>query len=233
MSVIAGTDFFQTPPGGANFQFPNFLQIPGDFFDKGSAPFTGLIEFQGVPIPEYTDPRSKKKYSTGGADTIIRRPQDAVIQGTSGSATIQIEMVALSLRSTSPIEVQVGNRVQRWEVYVSLSPSAPSTGTMTFTQTSASGGHFASQLQPVPLFHFVRSDGIEKTLDLGKMQIPDEKRALVTRLTTVESSEVPFVLTPAPGEVPAAAVTGNLAITQTIFHVGPHPVLKAVTPVLV
>jgi hypothetical protein len=229
-TISAGYDLFETIEEGANFTFPNGLRIPAGFFDTDSVPFMGIIQFRGVPIRKFTDPRSGTTFETGTADTIVFRKQDAIINGTSGSATIEIELARLSLRSSSPIEVKVGRHVQRWDVHVSLSRSVPSTGTMTITQTSASGGHFSSTLLPVPHFRFERlSDGKESHLDTGAMPIPNEKRALVTRINTLESSDVAWGVRPAAPETALAIpeLTGNFAVLEPIVHVGVHPVVKA------
>jgi hypothetical protein len=167
-TIRAGYDLFETMEGGANATFPNGLPIPAGFFDPDSEPFMGIIEFQGVPIREFTDPQTGRTHKTGHADTIVHRTRDAVISGNSGSATIPIELVRVTLRSSRPIEVKVGRRVQRWHVHMTLSSAVKSTGTMTISQTSATKGHFSSTLLPVPLFRFERLSGGRETSRYGR-----------------------------------------------------------------
>jgi len=192
MSTIpAGYELFETVPGGANFTFPNALPIPADFFHKGSAPFMGIVQLEGYPIREFVDPRTRKKHKTGTTDTLVQRKQDVSIKSVGGSGTTEIELLHLSLRGS--INVQVGSSTQIWDVHVSVSRSKPSTGSMTFTQTSEHGGVFSSELRVVPHFRFERrSDGAERQLDMGAMDIPAEKQELAARANTMTASEVPW-----------------------------------------
>src|ERR1019366_3898194 len=161
-TITAGFDLFETT-GDAYFALPSGFSVPADFFHKSSAPFTGIIRFEGYPLRKFKDPRTGKEHKTGTTDTIVHRKQDVTIKSVGGSGTTEIELVQLSLRSCRPIEVHVGRGVQRWDVQVSVSRSKPSAGSMTITQTSEHGGQFASELVIWPLFRFERqSDGEER-----------------------------------------------------------------------
>lgn len=209
-TIHKGHDLLETV--SAHFIFPNDMRIPAGFFHAHSAPWMGTIDFRGVPIREF------QTHKTGSTDTVVQRLEDAVIPGTSGSATIPIELVKLSLVSVHPIEVTVGRHKQKWDVHASVASSHKSTGTMTITQTSATGGHFSSKLTVVPYFKFIRrSDGEEKTLDVGAMPIPREKREQLTARNTLESSEVAWGTAPADPETDLyiAAVSGNFAVAET------------------
>jgi hypothetical protein len=86
-----------------------------------------------------------------------------------------VELRALSLVSVTPIEVQTSTGPQLWDVRATLSPSRPSTGTFTLTQTAPNGGTLDSSITVYPLFTFTRlSDGTERTLDVGAL--PDGQR---------------------------------------------------------
>jgi hypothetical protein len=65
---------------------------------------------------------------------------------------------------------------------------------------------------------------------MGAMQIPEDKRALATKINTVEASFVPWGFAPAEPETAAAVsdLTGNFAIAEPIFETGPHPHIKPV-----
>lgn len=219
MSTIpAGYDLFETIPGETHFTFPNALPIPADFFHKGSAPFTGTIHFEGYPIREFHDPRTRKKHKTGTTDTMVERKADVTIKSVGGTGTTEIELVHLSLRGS--INVQVGSSTQIWDVHVSVSRSKPSTGTMTFTQTSEHGGVFASELRVAPHFRFERrSDGAERHLDMGAMNIAEEKQALVARANTLTSSEVQWQDShPAGGNALVIPELANLAVGPSNFE---------------
>jgi hypothetical protein len=229
--IQAGFDFLQTI-GDAVFTFPTAFAIPENFFHDGSQRFAGTIPFVGYPIREFTHPHSKKKYKSGAADTVIHRTQDVTITSVPGSGTTKIELVHLLLKSRSPIEVPAPRGgVHLWDVQVSLSPSKASTGTMTITQTSANGGHFASALDVWPVLRFERQfDGVVRHLDMGSLPIPNEKKELVTRLNNLQASDVAWDDSPLVDEEGAdiAVLTGNFRIPQPIVHTGPHPVVKQV-----
>lgn|ERR1039457_4447201 len=229
--IKAGFDFFQTV-GDAVFTFPTAFAIPENFFHDGSPRFTGTIPFVGYPIREFAHPHSKKKHKSGAADTVVHRTQDVTITSVPGSGTTKIELVHLLLKSRSPIEVPAARGgVHLWDVQISLSPSKASTGTMTITQTSATGGHFTSALDVWPVLRFERQfDGQVRHLDMGSLPIPDEKRDLVARLNNLQASDVTWEDSPIVDEEGAdiAVLTGNFRIPLPIVHVGPHPVIKQV-----
>jgi hypothetical protein len=65
-------------------------------------------------------------------------------------------LVALSLKSTDPIAVQVGTISELWDVEVEVSPSRPSTGEMLIAKYDENGGEFYSEFVVYPLFRFTR-----------------------------------------------------------------------------
>jgi hypothetical protein len=226
-TIAAGYDFFETIPGETNFQFPNGLPIPADFFHKGSAPFMGTIRFEGVPIREFTDARTGKKYETGTTDTVMHRRQDVAMKSIPGSGTTEVELVQLSLRSCSPIEVPSGRYRDRWDVRLSVSRSKPSVGTMTINQTSEHGGHFATKFVVVPHFRFERlADGAERHLDMGALKIPADRQEYVARLTTQETMEVPWQDSSPEDE--RAVLSSGFVIRLPIYHI--HAVIPARLP---
>jgi hypothetical protein len=195
--ILPGYDLFETLPGDTSFVFPNSFTLPADFFDRGSLPFAGTIPLEGVPVKRFTDPRNGNSYNTGTTDTIVFRKQPVTLNP---SGTTEIEMVKLSLRSHSPIHVRVGHTVQHWDVFISVSTSKPSGGTMTITH-AGNQRTFDSQLRPTPLFLFVRrSDGEERHLDVGAMKLPPEQQEHLSRAMTLHSSQVPWSPTPPEGD---------------------------------
>jgi hypothetical protein len=107
----------QTVARGSDY----LMTQPGSFFDFG--PGIGVVDFMGKPI------------GPGATDTIVQRQADANINGSS----ITTQLVALSMESTAP--VNIGGSF--FDVFVTLDPSAPSTGTISMTG-SLSGGTFTS-----------------------------------------------------------------------------------------
>jgi hypothetical protein len=169
-SIPAGYDLFETDPAQTVFRFMDKTQIPANFFAPGSKPFTGDVEFGGIPIGTF-----HTKYA-GDADTVVQRKAAASVPGNgTPSSPVPIELVQLSLVSMAPIAVSVGSGTQLWDVHAALSSSRPSTGAMVIAKTAANGGLFQSQLQVYPKFTFTRlSDGAMKVLDVGAL--PDGQR---------------------------------------------------------
>jgi hypothetical protein len=166
MEIPAGFDLFKTVQAGTRFKFAEEFTIPAGFFDKGSAAFAGTVSFKGVPIGSFRDQK------TGKVDTIVERTKAATFEGPRSSATVPIEIVALSLESVTPIRVQVGKGSQLWNVKTELSRSRKSEGTMTIISRSERGGTFNSQFVVYALFTFTRQgDGAEKKLDVGDMKL--------------------------------------------------------------
>jgi hypothetical protein len=214
--------------GETFFAFPHGLPIPGDFFHRGSRPWTGLIKFQGYPFRTFRDPRTGIEHQTGNADTAVFREQDVVINQIGGQGTTPIVLAALQLRSVGPIAVGVGNRVQHWDVEVRVSRSRPSAGQMTIHHTSATGGHFDSELNVVPEFTFIRqADGDQKVLDFGTVSVPAPRQALAARAITLQDFDVPFELThPADALHIAGLTSTNFAVARAVT--GTHAVVRAV-----
>jgi hypothetical protein len=110
-----------------------FQTGPGSFFNFG--PPIGSVNFMGLPI------------GPGNTDTIVQRQADASI----GGPAIPIQIVALSLESTAP--VNVGGSF--FDVFVTLNPAdlALDTGTLSVAGTTA-GGTFSSSLNVFFDAHF-------------------------------------------------------------------------------
>jgi hypothetical protein len=111
--IETGFNLFQTTPGTTfyfgspvpNMQFVDFEGNPFDFFDFGSGPV-----------------------SIGPTDTIIERKE--VVDLTGGSDTIDIEIVALSLVSSAPVDLGFGAGFE--DIFINLNTSSPtSQSTMT------------------------------------------------------------------------------------------------------
>jgi kumamolisin len=170
-SIQPTLDLFTTPAGAGTHADFSSNPIPADFFDPGSAPFGGDIRLQGAPINPFGP--------LGPTDTIVQRLAPASLVGPGASATVPIEMVALSLVSSQPITVSyAGGGTEQWSVKVCLSSSMPQPqGSMAITNGTCvnEGGTFSSHLpvQPRLIFHRL-SDAAERVLDTGALGMPPE-----------------------------------------------------------
>jgi hypothetical protein len=132
-AIHNGVDLWMTVAGFAQTSFAD-EPLPAGFFCEGSQPFTGKIAFKGVPFA--TEPAR----SLGGMDTAVRRLDNAAFND-KGEATTRIQLLALSLVSTKPIETSCG----KYDVAVSLAGEQPVT-TMRIFRTEALGGTYSAPL---------------------------------------------------------------------------------------
>lgn len=114
-SVGAGFDLFITQPG-TTFMSESFLGVPLGVFDFGSG-----------------------DVNTGSTDTIVRR--DELVLGSPGVGTIDIELVALSLRSVNMINLGAGFD----HYFITLDTTKDNTGKMDIRiDSDDDGGTFQS-----------------------------------------------------------------------------------------
>ena len=99
--VLLGSDYLET--------------LPGTYFDFGGP--IGPVGLTGLPINPGV---------LGTTDTIVQRQADASLP-LGGPTTVPIELVQLSLVSVSPVTVGTAS----YDVFVHLTPSTSSLGTMT------------------------------------------------------------------------------------------------------
>lgn len=128
-----GVDMWMTVAGFAKTSFAK-EPIPAGFFCQDSQPFTGTVTFKGVPIA--TEPAK----ALGHIDTIVQRLDDAVFDE-KGEASTRIQLLALSLESTEPIETSCG----KYTVAAHLAGEQPTT-TMRIFRTNALGGTYSAPL---------------------------------------------------------------------------------------
>lgn len=195
--VDPGIDLLMTPPGGSTFDNQDLYALGAylDFDNSGNPcvpeasacdPFqdicntsiqTGIV-FQGQPLGS-TNP------ALAPTDTIVRRLGSASVPNPGDSADVPIEIMALSLRSSSPITATysdgAGGSVDTlWDVRVCLSDNPQSTGTMVITkgECPGEGGTFTSSLHVLAklIFTPVPDGGATcpgpYTFDFGVMAFP-------------------------------------------------------------
>lgn len=176
--VQPGFDLFITDQTNTEFDF-NPQPIPADYFGPGSDPFDGTIALKGHPLPQNPlcppPPTLCPNDDLTYIDTIVERLGTAFLPSVGSSDVIDIEIVALSLKSVSPITVTYNGGLypELWDVDICLSASQV-TGDMLINKTHPNGGTFDSDLPIVPLFVFTRqSDGEERILDGASAGISD------------------------------------------------------------
>jgi len=148
--IPPGVDLFETPDDYMTVE-STFTEdpIPAGFFGPGSDPFDGIIALEGSPLT--TLPPG----TLGPTDVIIERLDTAKLNVIPSADTVAIQLVALSLKSTSPITVTYNGGIdpEDWQVDVCLSdPSSPPDGFMYINRPCDSGGSFTvgfSELIPL------------------------------------------------------------------------------------
>ncbi len=131
--IHKGADIWMTVAGFAKTSFDK-EPIPAGFFCADSKPFAGTVVFEGGPLA--VEPAG----SLGTIDTVVNRLDDAVLND-KGEATTRVQLMALSLVSTQPIETSCG----KYDVAVSLVGEQPTT-TMRIIRTDAFGGLYSAPL---------------------------------------------------------------------------------------
>ncbi len=155
-TVQAGYDLLETDGNNTSMDFIN-APIPADFFGPGSDPFTSSVPLEGVPFDSF-DPGTGAVTGLSPTDTIVERLQDA---GPTGFPdTIDIEIVALELKSVSPITVTFngGQDPEIWDLEVQVPPNDPNQviGSMTVRHEGANGGTFDAVLPVKPDLTFTK-----------------------------------------------------------------------------
>src|SRR3954468_15920493 len=131
--IHKGVDLWMTVAGFAQTSFAN-EPLPAGFFCDSSQPFTGKVTFKGAPLAVAPSD------SLGSIDTVVSRLDDAAFDA-KGEATTRIQLMALSLVSTKPIETSCG----KYDVAVSLIGKQPVT-LMHIFQSDAFGGTYSAPL---------------------------------------------------------------------------------------
>jgi len=140
-TITRGIDAFQTStnpsaPTRADF---SVVPLPAGFFCMGSAPFTGQIQLQGVPLT--TLPPGV----TANGDTIVERLSDGVFSG--GSATFPVQIRAVQLASASLLTIPCpGQPDSHWRVSACLCGNQPVTQVRAQVDQACGCGHFDGQL---------------------------------------------------------------------------------------
>lgn len=194
--------------------YDQFQTGSGTSFDLGSG--IGVVNFQGVPI-------DSSQY--GNADTIIKRSPSS----TSGVCNLSI--FAMYLKSTSPVTLPGGGQA---DVYATINntggsggPPQPDTltassGTMTLSATSSSGGTFDSNLTVNADLIFVKP-GTSPTNPANYVTKPQPAPG-----KTLVAVKIQYSTTPPPGY--PGCLPADVIYVYQIAGVGhPHSVVAATT----
>ncbi len=125
-----GIDLWRTPADGRTFVDFSKDPIPAGFFCFNSAPFTGRINFQGIPIT------TGEAGALGKTDTIVQRLDDAMFNK-KGVARTRVQVRALLLEGVRPIKTSCGE----FRVEARLQGEQPIT-TMRIVRENANGGRY-------------------------------------------------------------------------------------------
>lgn len=128
--IPPGADLFYTRGDGSTFMSFASNPVPAGFFCPGSLPFTGRVEFRGLPIA-----------GAGGYDTIIERIDEVDLSEKAAGST-RIRVRAVQLESLKPLTTSCGNFILR----AYLAPREQPITRMRVTQTEGDGGYFTASL---------------------------------------------------------------------------------------
>ncbi len=188
--------------------FDLFATSEGTVVDLGGF---GLVEMEGVPI------------GPGNTDTIVERLDGIDPFNVGDTAIIQIELVALSLRSVAP--VNIGSDL--FDIFVvELPPLAIPIGTMTVRHDVADGGTFDASLPVNALLTFTQVGNPLMTFNQGFFDVFLTLDGAWSH--TASSSDVHNALFPA-GDFFAAVLPGTGG-TPTIIDERALLNLHRVTP---
>ena len=156
--ITSGIDLWETAADGVTFATFAEDPIPAGFFCGGSAPFTGVVTFQGTPLA--TSPPGV----LGTTDTIMQRLDDAIFDER-GIATTRMQFKALSMIGEAPVITECG----RFDVRVTLADvPQPISPHMTIVRESDEVGYFITDFSAIVRLAFVPQDRGE-TLILDRL----------------------------------------------------------------
>lgn len=163
-------DLYTTPCNGLSYWD---VTLGPDFFGDGSDEFSERVLLKGLPL-SIADP-SHYTAAFGTTDTIMRRNDSAAVPNAGDSASVPVELVALSLVSCNSLTVTYGGGASHedWKLSVSVAPIT--IGSMNIQNTCGfeNGGTFDSNVRAFPVLIFTRvRDGLTKTFDFQDLQIP-------------------------------------------------------------
>lgn len=138
---IAGVLLALAPTNGARAAV--IVETGWDLFETVQPTTFAGVPWEGVPLGTFDFGGAIGVQNTGTTDTIVQRLDVAsvpIAPPPDTAAPIDIELVALQLRSVAPINLGAGLDFH----FITLDTISPSTGQMTITFDDANGGTFDS-----------------------------------------------------------------------------------------
>jgi hypothetical protein len=132
--IYNGIDLWRTEGNGRTFADFAKTPIPAGFFCFKSEPFTGRINFKGVPVA------TNIPGGLGDTDTIVQRLDDAAFNK-KGVAQTRLQVRSLNFESIAPVKTACGEFVAR----VNLDGEQPITR-MRIIRESQAGGRFLAPI---------------------------------------------------------------------------------------
>ena len=214
--VLAGPGAAQADPIVVSAGWDLFVTQDGTSFQG--------VAFEGVPLGTFDFGGTIGSKATGDADTIVERTEDASVAGAGLSATIGIEIVALQLVSTAPVNFGAGEALH----YITLQTGAgnESTGTMIIRFPNPDGGTFDSSFTVNCDLRIGALNGTILFSDSPTMTSSDNKWERLSPPGALEIEDVNYLLdgsTTAEDFWPVNVVT-HIAPSETVHVVqAPEP----------
>ena len=198
-TVGSGFDLFQTIPDLTTFDGNSFFGIPIEGFDFGD----GVV-------------------GTGGADTIIERTDPATVTGAGQTATIDIELVALQLRSVNLIDDNFHyltlQTARTAEEEVAQGAGSASTGSMNITFDDQLGGIWSTSFFDV--FFDIRTGGLDGVIIGSNSQSMNSSGNIWSRISNPYATLIDGVNNNLIGD------NGSDFWTSGIVHGGTHAITQ-------
>ncbi len=209
--LMAGQDLYTIPMAtmllGEDLPF-----IPDGFFGPGSEPFFGNISLKGQNSDGGQFPRE---------DLNINRTGDLPLSASLPSTgEVPIEIVQLSLSSTTPIIVQTGADPSFWDVELHLVPSWPQQGNLMANKQNLNGGDFFMDFVLMPELIFT------------EVENPDNKRVFnpsefgFTGLHLFSGNPMPWMAPPIANEFDPFWDGGRSLVSPSGSEIVLVPLLK-------
>ncbi len=231
-AIDPGIDLYETPTNGATFQ--SFTAEAGLFDACSPGAGYGSLGFtQDIPLKHKTLVTEPPDV-LGNTDTIVRRNDLGFVNNPGDIATSQVEIVALSLQSSTPVTINYNNGTTTiptlWDVFMCLSNVPQTTGSMTITrgQCTDEGGTFQVTSLPIlPKFIFSKrgAPACSVTVDQGVRLQPPTNFSFSGRWLNLDPENLDLIQEPVGNIVQADAncdgvFDAELAATTDTFHPG-------------
>ena len=171
MVIPAGPHYLTTPAGSSRV----LISVPAGFFFEGSGAVNMPADMVGVPVgekPKRTDgfrwlfggPNSSNRW-TEPYDTVMVQYQDAVLPRIGSTATVDLKLDLVRMRSPDTITVTGTDMTREYLADIEIRPyhqenaRTERMGSMSFTRTGLATGKFTALFYAWARFRFTPLDG--------------------------------------------------------------------------